>query len=66
MVIVKESCKTQNYYISLEIINNMYIVNVCPLISDCLCGYPEKSITYSINEKVKAYNTYKRYVKKYI
>lgn len=66
MAIVKESCKTQNYYISLEVINNMYVVNVCPLINDCLCGYPEKSIIYSIKDKVKAYNTYKRYVKKYI
>lgn len=70
MCVVVEQHINNNYYITLVIENryntNYYLVECCPLISDGVCGYPERSITYPITEKKKAYNTFKRYVKKYI
>ena len=61
---------TQNgYYVSLSLINSynndMYVVQVCPWINESMCGYPEKEMTYSIEDKKKAYDTYNRYIKKY-
>ena len=57
----------RNYYISMELDkSNIYIVQVCPRINEDLCGYPEKKMTYSINEKSKAQATYNRYKKRYI
>ena len=70
MDVVVEQHMNNNYYITLEIIirwdQQLYHVQCCPLFSNGLCGYPEREMTYSINEKQKAYNTFKRYVKKYI
>lgn len=66
MTIVKEQHKNDNYYINLEMENNHYNVQVYPLQDDNLCGYPIRKMIYSINDKQKAYNTFKRYKKKYI
>ena len=70
MSVVERIHINNNYYITLEITerhnNNIYVVQVCPRIDENLCGYPIRKITYSINEKSKANNTFNRYVKKYI
>ena len=66
MTMTIKSHKNDNYYITLEWSkNNIYVVQVCPIISENLCGYPIREITYPINEKNKANNTYNRYIKKY-
>ena len=67
MSIIERIHENDNYYITLKIINNIYVVQVCPIVdkNNNLCGYPEKEMTYSINEKNKAINTFNRYVKKY-
>lgn len=69
MTTVIKSCESNDYYVSLNIENrhgnDVYIVKVYPCIDECKCGYPEKETTYSINDKQKAYETYKRYIKKY-
>lgn len=66
MTMTIKSHKNENYYISLEWgKNNIYIVQACPIIDENRCGYPIREMTYSINEKAKAYNTFNRYVKKY-
>lgn len=70
MTIVKKQHTNENYYITLNIVSrykqDYYEVQCCPLISKDFCGAPIKSITYSLNEEKKAYNTFKRYVKKYV
>lgn len=67
MTTIIKSHKNDNYYISLELDKrNIYTVQACPRINENLCGYPEREITYPINEKKKALATYNRYVKKYI
>lgn len=69
MTITEKSYKNKNYYISLDIEkgyeNFYYCVRAYPIIGG-ICGYPERSMTYSINEKKKAYATFNRYKKKYI
>lgn len=66
MSLVEKQHTNDNYYISLEVKNNCYVVQVCPRINENLCGYPIREMTYTINEKEKANSTFKRYVKKYI
>lgn len=66
MTMVKKQYTNKNYYICFELENNCYIVSVCPLINDNLCGYPIKKMVYSIGEIEKANRTYKRYIQKYI
>jgi hypothetical protein len=64
-VTIKEHI-TDNYYITMEWEkSNIYIVQACPIIGN-LCGYPEKQMIYSINEKKNALATFNRYKKKYI
>lgn len=69
MTITVKSCKNDSFYISLEVQhryeNDIYVVQACPCINDYECGYPEREMTYSINDKDKAYTTYRRYVKRY-
>lgn len=69
MTTVIKQHTNDNCYISLSIEtrygNNIYIVQVCPCFDDNRCGYPIRKKTYPINEKEKAYATYRRYVKKY-
>ena len=59
-----------NYYISLEIkMRNeriIYEVQVCPLYSENMCGYPIREISYPMNEKKKALATFNRYKRKYV
>lgn len=67
MTIVEKSHKNENYYISLNIEKGTpfyYSVQVFPILGG-LCGYPIKSLIYSINEKGKALATFRRYTKKY-
>lgn len=70
MTITEKSHTNNNYYISIGIEEKYnkinYLVQVCPIISENICGYPIRKTTYSINEKTKAYNTFNRYIKKYI
>lgn len=70
MTIVLEQHTNENYYITLSIESrneqNYYEVQCCPLISKDFCGAPIRSITYSLFEKKKAHNTFRRYVKKYV
>lgn len=66
MTMTIKSHKNDNHYISMEWDkNNIYVVQVCPIIDENLCGYPIRKMTYAINEKAKAQNTFNRYVKKY-
>ena len=69
MTVTINSCKNDAYYVSLSIENrygnDVYIVQACPCIDDYRCDYPEREMTYPINDKKKAYATYRRYVKKY-
>lgn len=69
MTIVVESCITDNYLISIEIEerygNRYYKVQACPKRGDVMYGYPEREMAYRMNQKDKAYATYKRYKKKY-
>ena len=70
MTMVEKSHTNDNYYISLEIKmeygTSFYNVQVCPIISDSICGFPIREMIYSIIEKEKAHRTYERYMKKYI
>lgn len=70
MAVVVESCITDNYLISIEIEvrygNSYYKVQTCPKRGDDMYGYPEREMGYSMDEKKKAYATYRRYKKKYI
>ena len=70
MTTTVRSCMNDNYYITLEIErrhgNDIYVVQACPVIDVYECGYPEREITYSINDKKKAYATYRRYMKRYV
>jgi hypothetical protein len=67
---VERSYTNNNYHITLEIDErygrNYYTVQACPMIGEHLCGYPVRQMTYAMNEKSKAINTYNRYVKKYV
>lgn len=69
MTVVEKEHFTENYYIALEMkqtYNSMhYEVAVCPIINDCECGYPIRSITYPITEKKKANSTFRRYINTY-
>lgn len=60
---------TNGYYITLSIetrvYGNVYVVEACPFIGEHLCGYPERQMTYNINDEKKAKATFKRYCKKY-
>lgn len=70
MTIVEKSCTNKNYHITIEIEfkynKPLYVVQACPLIGEHLCGYPEREMVYSFEEREKAYNTFRRYKKKYI
>lgn len=70
MTIVLKQHSNENYHITLNIKNRFsqdYLeVQCCPLINKDFCGTPIRSITYSLNEEKKAYDTFKRYVKKYV
>lgn len=70
MTVILKSCKSNDYYVSIEIENrygkDVYVVQVCPYYGDCLCGYPIKEMTYPYADKEKAYRAYRRYVKKYV
>lgn len=58
--------KTENYYIIWEIINNCYVVEVCPIYANNFCGYPVCKMVYALSEIDKAQRTFNRYKKKYI
>lgn len=67
MTVTIKQHTTKNYYITMEWDKrNIYVVQVCPIIDENLCGYPIREMTYSINEKQKAIATFNRYKKKYI
>jgi len=69
MTVNINSCKNDAYYVSLSIENrygnDIYVVQACPCINDCECGYPEREMTYPIKDKKKAYATYRRYINNY-
>lgn len=70
MTIVLKQHTNENYYITLNIKNRYdrdYLEVQCyPLINKDFYGAPIRNVTYSLNEEKKAYNTFKRYVKKYV
>lgn len=70
MTLVIKQHKNNNYYISLEITiryeRSIYLVQVCPLYDENMCGYPIREMTYSIDEKKKALATFNRYKRNYI
>ena len=70
MTITEKNHTNENYYISLEIKTNHnmnhYEVSVHPILNECECGYPIKSISYSMDEKKKANATFNRYKKIYV
>lgn len=59
------SHEANKYYITLELQNNIYKVQVLPCIDENLCGYPIRSITYPYTKKEKAMTTYKRYIREF-
>ena len=69
MTITEKQCVNDNYYVALEIHpkrgNGCYVVQACPRINEHLFGYPIREMVYSMDEKEKAYATYRRYVRKY-
>ena len=69
MTILEKKHTNKSFHITMEIDkkneNLFYVVEVCPLINENLCGYPIKKMIYSLSEKKKANNTFNRYVKKY-
>ena len=70
MSVTVEQHINDNYYISIEIEHrydtSFYVVQACPRIDESRYGYPERSMSYHISEKKKAYDTYRRYKRKYI
>ena len=65
MTTVILQCKTNGYYISLSIENNVYVVQACPCFDDARCGYPVQQMIYGFNDLKNAKATFKRYCKKY-
>ena len=69
MTVVEKQHTNENYYIAMELkqgYNTMhYEVVACPIVDDNLCGYPIRSMTYSLDEKKKAENTFRRYKNTY-
>lgn len=69
MSITIEQYKNDEYYICLYITRKhdmeIYVVEACQNFGYYV-GSPFKSISYSIDDKKKAYATYKRYIKKYM
>lgn len=70
MTVVEKSHYSDNYYITLEVEEGRYgfyyEVQVCPRIGENECGYPVRSMTYSMKDRAKALATYRRYIKKYV
>ena len=70
MTVVVEKCENDKYYINMEIQTrthgSVYVVQTLPRISGNLCGYPLNKMEYPIDDKKKAYATYRRYKKKYL
>lgn len=70
MTVVEKSHKNENYYITLEVCFGFYgpyySVQVCPRTGECECGYPIRNMMYNINNKKKAYATFRRYKRKYV
>lgn len=69
MTTVIASHKTKGYYITLSLetrtYGSVFVVEACPRINDCMCGYPERQMLYGEDEQKKANATFKRYCKKY-
>ena len=69
MTTVVKSHTTKTHYITLELEARsrgyVYIVEACPRIDDCRCGYPERQMLYAMSERKKAEATFKRYCKRY-
>ena len=69
MTICIEQYENDDYYVSLEVTRKynreIYVVQVCPRIDECRCGYPEREITYSIQDEKKARATYRRYIREF-
>ena len=67
MTVCIENHKTDDYYISLEVTRRynreIYMVQVCPRIDECRCGYPIREMTYSMQDEKKARATYRRYIR---
>lgn len=62
--------ENERYYTTMSFeartYGNVYIVETCPRLDSCRCGYPERQMIYGENERKKAVATFKRYCKKYI
>ena len=60
---------TANHYITMSLelrtYGAVYVVAVCPMIGEHLCGHPIREMVYSINEEEKAVATFNRYCRKY-
>jgi hypothetical protein len=64
-----KSHRNEFYYICLDVEHcysySYYKVEVYPSINDALCGYPIKSIVYSLDERKNALATFNRYKRTY-
>ena len=64
-----KQCDSDDYHVSLDVENRygneIYVVYACPRIDECRCVYPEREMTYAIQDNEKACATYRRYVRKY-
>lgn len=58
--------KTKTHRISIEQENTLLIVSACPIINECLVGYPQDKITYNYKDMKNAQATFRRYLKKYL
>ena len=69
MTVAIEQYETDKYYVEIAIENrygnNIYVVQICHRFDSGLCGFPINKMVYSIDEKKKAYATYRRYIRKY-
>jgi hypothetical protein len=65
MTTILKSHKTDDYYIALSLdfrgYGEVYSVEICPRTGANTCGYPIRSMTYSVNDKKKALATFNRY-----
>ena len=75
MTLVIKQHTENDFYVTLELDKGglytankqkfIYVVEVCPIHKNNMCGYPIRKMTYAYNDKKKAEATFRRYVKKY-
>ena len=69
MTTVLKSYKNKHFYICMEMEHkynrDYYLITVNPVYNDNLCGYPIRSMVYSLDERKNALATFNRYKRTY-